>query len=96
MNVFFDFRWIYPGLLQFKDNRVVNREHPAPLPLEEQREIHSYRVVREEEVMNSNHPELVALRECLAAHQDHENLQYLTDSESTLQVINKWIGGNSD
>jgi ribonuclease HI len=50
-------------------------------------------VGQEEEGMSSNHPELVALRECLEAHPDNENLLYLTDSESTLQCINKWIGG---
>jgi hypothetical protein len=44
--------------------------------------------------MSSNHPEL-DLRECLEAHQDHENLMYLTDSEDTLQTINKWIGGGA-
>ena len=37
--------------------------------------------------------ELVTLRECLEAHQDHENLLYLTDIEATLQDINKCIGG---
>ena len=46
--------------------------------------------------MSSNRPELVALRECLEAHPDNENLLYLTDSESTLQAINlKWIGGGT-
>ncbi len=50
---------------------------------------------REEEGLSSNHPELVALWECLETQQDHENLLYLTDSESTLQVINKWIGGGA-
>ena len=30
-----------------------------------------------------------------AHHQDHENLLYLTDSEATLQVINRWIGGGA-
>jgi ribonuclease HI len=45
--------------------------------------------------MSSNRPELVALRECLEAHPDNENLLYLTDSEATLQVINKWIGGGA-
>lgn len=50
---------------------------------------------REEEGMSSNRPELVDLRECLEAHQDHENLLYLTDSEATLQTINKWIGGGA-
>jgi hypothetical protein len=43
--------------------------------------------------MSSNRPEVVALRECLESHPDNENLLYLTDSEFTLQVINKWIGG---
>jgi hypothetical protein len=32
---------------------------------------------------------------CLQTQQDHENLLYLTDSEVTLQTINKWIGGGS-
>ncbi len=45
--------------------------------------------------MSSNRPELVDLRECLEAHPDNENLLYLTDSEATLQVINKWIGGGA-
>ena len=45
--------------------------------------------------MSSNRPELVALRECLEGHLDHENLLYLTDSEATLQAINKWIGGGA-
>ncbi len=45
--------------------------------------------------MSSNRPELVALWECLEAHPDNENLLYLTDSEATLQVINKWIGGGT-
>ena len=45
--------------------------------------------------MSSNRPELVALRECLEAHPDKENLVYLTDSEATLQAINKWIGGGA-
>ncbi len=26
---------------------------------------------------------------------DNENLLYLTDSEATLQAINKWIGGGA-
>jgi ribonuclease HI len=45
--------------------------------------------------MRSNHPELVALREYLETHPDNENLLYLTDSEVTLQAINKWIGGET-
>ncbi len=42
--------------------------------------------------MSSNRPDLVALRECLESHADNENLLYLTDSEATLQTIDKWIG----
>ncbi len=42
--------------------------------------------------MSSNRPELVPLREFLETHADNENLLYLTDSEATLQYINKWIG----
>jgi hypothetical protein len=52
-------------------------------------------VVREEEGLSSNRPELVALRECLEAHDDHTDLLYLTDSETTLQDIHKWIGEGS-
>jgi hypothetical protein len=52
-------------------------------------------VGREEEGMSSNRPELVALRKFLETHPDNENLLYLTDSEATLQSINKWIGGGA-
>ncbi len=45
--------------------------------------------------MSSNRPELVTLWECLEAHAENENLLYLTDSEDTLQAINKWIGGGA-
>ena len=31
----------------------------------------------------------------MEAHPDNENLLYLTDSEDTLQAINKWIGGGA-
>jgi ribonuclease HI len=67
----------------------------TPTRLCEQRSNQSHRVGREEEGLSSNRPELVALRECLKAHPDHENLLYLTDSEATLQAINKWIGGGA-
>ncbi len=50
---------------------------------------------REEEGLSSNRPELVALWECLETHPDNEDLLYLTDSEATLQTINKWIGGGA-
>ena len=45
--------------------------------------------------MRSNHPELVVLRKCLEDHLDSENLLYLTDSETNLQTINRWIGGGA-
>ncbi len=45
--------------------------------------------------MNSNRQELVVLREYLESHPDNENLLYLTDSETTLGAINKWIGGGA-
>ena len=67
----------------------------APLthePLQEQRLRESSKVGREEEGLSSNRPELVALRECLKAHDDHIDLLYLTDSEASLQAIHKWIG----
>ncbi len=48
-----------------------------------------------EEGLSSNRTELVALRECLEAHDDHIDLLYLTDTETTLQAIHKWIGGGS-
>jgi hypothetical protein len=52
-------------------------------------------VGREEEGMSSNRPELVVLREFLESHPDDENLLYLTDSETTLQDINKWMEGGA-
>ncbi len=64
----------------------------TPSRLQEQRSNQSHKVGREEEGMRSNHPELVVLREFLETHSDNENLLYLTDSETTLQAINKWIG----
>ena len=73
----------------------ITGQHLAPPQRREQRELHSHRVDREEEGIYSNHPELVALRECLETHLDSENLLYLTDSEAILQAINRWIGGGS-
>ena len=58
--------------------------------LQEQRTRESNKVGREEEGLNSNRPELVTLRECLEEHDDHIDL-YLTDSETSLQTIHKWI-----
>ncbi len=46
---------------------------------------------REEEGLICNRSELVVLRECLEAHEDHVDLLYLTDSEASLQEIHKWI-----
>ena len=73
----------------------ITGQHLAPLPHREHKELHSDRVGREEVGMSSNRPELADIRECLEAPQDHKNLLYLTDSEATLQPINKWIGGGA-
>ena len=78
--------WLLPSNIT---SGWLTGKHMTPLPCREQREQQTYRVGREEEGMSSNRPELVALRECLEAHQDHENLLYLTDSEATLEAINK-------
>ncbi len=70
----------------------------APLThviIQEQRIRESSKVGREEEGLCSNRPELVDLRECLEAHDDHIDLLYLTDTEATLQSIHKWIGGGA-
>jgi hypothetical protein len=48
--------------------------------LQEQRLREFIKVGREEEGLSSNRPEIVALRECLEAHDDHINLLYLTDA----------------
>jgi hypothetical protein len=53
-------------------------------------------VGREGEGLRSNRPELVALWECLETHPDNESLLYLTDNESTLRTINKWMGGGGN
>ncbi len=58
---------------------------------------------REEEGLSSYRPELVALRECLEAHDARIDLLCLTDSETSLQVIHNRtettkkgrIGGNN-
>jgi hypothetical protein len=49
-------------------------------------------VGREDEGVSSSRPELVALAECLDDHEDNISLLYLTDSEATLQAIQRWIG----
>ena len=63
--------------------------------LQEQRLRESSKVDREEEDLSSNRPELVALRECLESHDDHIDLLYLTDSETSLQAIHTWIDGGA-
>ena len=50
---------------------------------------------REEEGLSSNRPELVVVREFLETHDDYIDLLYLTDIETTLQPIHKWIGAGS-
>ena len=80
------------GFCNFRDLRW-NTDTPLAQPLlQEQRTRDSSRVGREEEELSSNRPELVALRECLEAHEDHIDLLYLPDSEASLQAIHKWIG----
>ena len=78
--------------LSFCNFNTMQWNTTAPLtdePLQEQRIRESSRVGREEEGLSSNRPELVALRECLEAHDDHIDLLYLTDSETTLQAIHR-------
>ena len=83
------------GFCNLHSLKWVTEEPLTPTRLQEQRSKQSHKVGREEEGMSSNRPELVALRESLEAHPDNENLLYLTDSEATLQAINKWIGGGA-
>jgi hypothetical protein len=73
----------------------LSEESLTPNRLYEQRNKQSYKVGREGERLSPNRPELVALWECLEAYPDNENLLYLTDSETTLQDINKWIRGGT-
>jgi ribonuclease HI len=52
-------------------------------------------VGREDEDVNSNRPEQVDLTECLEDHEDNISLVYLTDIETILQDIHRWIGGRA-
>jgi hypothetical protein len=83
------------GFCNLDSLKCLTEEPLTPTKMHEQRSKQSHKVGREEEGMSSNRPELVDLRECLEAHPDNENLLYLTDSEATLQAINKWIGGGA-
>jgi ribonuclease HI len=83
------------GFCNLNSLKWLTKKPLTPARMHEQRSKQSHKVGREEEGMSSNRPELVALRECLEAHPDNENLLYLTDSEATLQAINKWIGGGA-
>jgi hypothetical protein len=56
----------------------------APEPLKEHRIQQPYKVGRNMEGLISNRPEVVALRECLEAHEDNSNLQYLTNDEASI------------
>ena len=81
--------------VDFCNFSVMKWKTTTPLPqmlLEEQRIRESSMVGREEEGLSSNRPELVDLRECLEAHDDHIDLLYLTDSEESRQAIHKLIG----
>ncbi len=55
----------------------------------------SLKYLTEQQGLSSNRPELVTLWEWLETHPDNKDVLYLTDSESTLQDINKWIGGGA-
>ena len=69
-----------------------NTQTPLPPPLlQEQHTLHSRKVGREDEGVSSSRPELVALAECLDDHEDDINLLYLTDNETILQAIHRWI-----
>ena len=83
------------GFCNISSLQWLENEPLTPTDLHKQRTKQSYKVGREKEGMSSNRPELVALWGCLEAHPDDENLLYLTASEPTVQVINKWIGGGS-
>ncbi len=83
------------GFCNLNSLEWITEKPLTPTRLCEQRLNQSHKVGREEEGLNSNRPDLVALWECLEAHPDNENLLYLTDSEVTLQGINKWIGGGA-
>ncbi len=82
-------------LLCCQEHHTLTPQRDTPLSpslLQEQHIRESRKVGREEEGLISNRPELVVLRECLEAHEDHVDLLYLTDSEASLQGIHKWIG----
>jgi ribonuclease HI len=82
------------GFSNLNSLKWLKQELLTPAGMHEHRSKQSHRVGREEEGMSSNRPELVVLREYLEAR-DNVNLLYLTDSEATLQAINKWIGGGA-
>ena len=78
------------GLDKKNGENCFSQYTPLSQPLlQEQRIRESSKVGREEEGLSSNRPELVALRECLEAHEDHVDLLYLTDSEASLQAIQR-------
>jgi hypothetical protein len=83
------------GFCNLNSLKWLTEEPLTPTRMHEQRSKQSHKVGREEEGLISNRPEMVSLRECLETHPDNENLLYLTDSETTLQDINKWIGGGA-
>jgi hypothetical protein len=70
-----------------------NTQTPLPPPdLHEQHTRNSRKVGREDEGVTSTRPEMVVLAECLEDHGDDINLLYLTDNETILQDIHRWIG----
>jgi hypothetical protein len=83
------------GFCNLRSLKWLREQSLTPTRLKDQRTRQSHKVGCEEEGLSSNRPELVALWECLEVHQDHENLLYLTDNDTTLQTTNKWIGGGA-
>ena len=73
---------------------VMQCNTTTPLPytlLQEQRIRESSKVDREEEGLSSNRPELVDLRECLEAHDDHMDLLYLTEKKTIVLKLQKRV-----
>jgi hypothetical protein len=69
-----------------------NTQTPSPpSSFQDQHTLNPRKVGREDEGVSSSHPEVVTLTEWLEDHGDDVSLLYLTDNESILQVIHRWI-----
>jgi hypothetical protein len=78
----------------FCNFNVLGLNTKTPLPsssLQDQHTQNSRKVGREDEGVCSTRPELVTLPEYLEDHGDDVILIYLTDNESILQTIHRWI-----